>query len=90
MVRQSGSMLRSSAKGVPIREDENQGLVSRHILPNALLVRVQCVRKDLYKAKVKHKTCRPLDDHWVILSASKAFDYFGARRDEIRFASDPP
>ena len=38
----------------------------------------------------KHKTYRPLDDHWVILSTSNAFDYFRARRDEIRFTFDPP
>ena len=27
----------------------------------------------------KHKTYSPLDDHWVILSTSKAFHYFWAR-----------
>ena len=37
---------------------------SRHIVPIALLVRVQCFRK--------------------------VFDYFRARRDEIRFTSDLP
>ena len=31
----------------------------------------------------KHKTYRPLDDNWVILSMSKAFDYFSARRDKM-------
>ena len=36
----------------------------------------------------KHKTYRPLDDHWVIRSTSKAFDYFRARRDETRFTFD--
>ena len=25
--------------------------------------------------RAKHKTYSPLDDHWVILSTSKAFDY---------------
>ena len=27
--------------------------------------------------------------HWGILSVSKAFDHFRARRDEIRFTFDP-
>ena len=40
--------------------------------------------------RAKHKTYSPLDDQLVILSTSKAFDYFKARRDEIRFISDPP
>ena len=42
---------------------------------------------DLYKAvqRTKHNTFRPLDDHRVILSTWKAFDYFRARPDEIRF-----
>ena len=35
------------------------------------------------------KTYRPLDDHWVILSTSKAFNYFRVGRDEIRCAFDP-
>ena len=34
-------------------------------------------------------TYSPLDDRWVILTTSKAFDYFRARRDEIRFVFDP-
>ena len=40
--------------------------------------------------RAKHKTYSPLDDHWVILSSSKAFDYFRTRRDEIRCVFDPP
>ena len=40
--------------------------------------------------RVKHKTFRLLDDHLVILSTSKAFDHFRARRDEIRFTLYPP
>ena len=35
-------------------------------------------------------TYSPLDDRRVILTTSKAFHYFRARRDEIRFAFDPP
>ena len=35
-------------------------------------------------------TYHPLDDHWVILSTSKAFEYFRARGDEIVFTFDPP
>ena len=38
--------------------------------------------------RAKHKTYSPLDDHWVILSSSKAFDYFRTRRDEIRCVFD--
>ena len=38
----------------------------------------------------KHKTYRPLDDHWAILSTLEGVDYFRARRDEIRFKFDPP
>ena len=37
-----------------------------------------------------YKTYCALDDRWVILTTSKAFQYFLARRDEIRFAFDPP
>ena len=40
--------------------------------------------------RAEHNTYCPLDDHWVILTISKAFHYFRARRDEIRFAFDPP
>ena len=40
--------------------------------------------------RAKHKTYSLLDDLWVILSTSKAFHYFRARRDEIRFVFDPP
>ena len=40
--------------------------------------------------RTKHKTYSPLDDRWVIPTTSKAFHYFRARRDEIRFAFDPP
>ena len=64
---------------------------ARHIVPTALLVRVQRLKNELYKAakRAKYKTYSPLDDHWVILSTSNAFNYFRARRDEIRFAFDP-
>ena len=34
-------------------------------------------------------TYSPLDDHWVILTTSKAFYYYRARQDVIRFAFDP-
>ena len=57
-----------------------------------MLVRLQRLRNDLHKAVkgAKHKAYSPLDDRWVILTTSKAFDYFRARRDEIRYAFDPP
>ena len=101
MLRPSGSELSPSTKGVPTNNQRGRGSgpclllggldKSRHIVSTALLVRVQCFRKDLYKAVEgpKHKTYLPRDDQWVILSTSKAFDYFRARRDEIRFTSDP-
>ena len=40
--------------------------------------------------RAKHKTYSPFDDYWVILPTSKAFHYFRAQRDEIRFAFDLP
>ena len=40
--------------------------------------------------RAKYKTYRPLDDHWVIFSTSKAISYSRARRDEIRCSFDPP
>ena len=40
--------------------------------------------------RVKQKTFSHLDDLWVMLTTSKAFYCFRARRDEIRFAFDPP
>ena len=40
--------------------------------------------------RAKHKTYTSLDDSRVILTTSKAFHYFRARRNEIRFAVDPP
>ena len=33
--------------------------------------------------RAKHKTFIPLDDHWVILSSSKAFEYVRTRRDVV-------
>ena len=61
---------------------------SRHIVPTALLVEVQCFRNDLYKT-VEGPSTRP-----IVLSmttvTSKALNYFGAWRDEIRFAFDAP
>ena len=62
---------------------------ARHIVPTALLVRVQCLRNNLVKA-VEGPSTRPLDDLRVILPTSQAFDYFRARSDKIRFAFDPP
>ena len=89
------------SRGVPTKNQRRRGSgpcllwwdldKSRHIVPTALLVRVQCFRKDLYTSfRAKHKSYRPLDDQWVILSTSNAFYYFQTRRDEIRFAFDPP
>ena len=40
--------------------------------------------------RAKHKTDSPLDDQLVILSSSKAFDYFRTRRGEIRCVFDRP
>ena len=66
---------------------------ARHIVPTALLVIVQRFRNDLCKT-VKGPSTRPIDspidDRWVILTTLKAFHYFRARQDEIRFAFDPP
>ena len=59
---------------------------SRHIVPATLLVRVQRSRKDMLLMGWTHY----LNNHCVILSTSKAFHYFRARRNEFRFAFDPP
>ena len=92
----------AKAEGVPTNNQKGRGSGPcrlwrgldkvRHIVPTALLVRVQRFRSDLYKA-VKGPNTRPiyspLDDRWVILTTSQAFYYFRSRRDEIRFF-DPP
>ena len=64
---------------------------ARHIVPTPLLVRVQCFRKGPYKAVEGPSTrLNPLDDRWVILSSSKAFNFFRTPWDEIRCVFDPP
>ena len=66
---------------------------ARHIVPTALWVTVQCWRTDLHRAvegPIKYKTYGLLDDLWVILSTSKAFDNVSAWHDKIRFAFDHP
>ena len=73
-------------------------LVSDKILIFSLFVgcfyrKGPALRNDLYVRscqRAKHKTYSPLDDCWVILTTSKVFHYFRDRRDEIRFAFDPP
>ena len=76
---------------ITIREDEDRGLVSfeevksRHIVPNALLVIVQCVKKDIYMA-VEGPSTRP-----IVLSMING-SYFRRRLtilepDETKFAS---
>ena len=65
---------------------------ARHIVPTALVVRVQRLRDDLYNA-VEGPSTRPFVLSMITGSyfrRPKAFDYFRARRDEIRFAFDPP
>ena len=37
--------------------------------------------------RVKHKTYSPFDDHWVILSSSKAFDYSPSRHISVLIRS---
>ena len=74
-----------------IREDLDK---SRHLVSTALLVRVQCFRKDQYKS-VEGPSTTP---SCIILSmitgsyfsSSTAFDYCQALRDKICFAFDPP
>ena len=65
---------------------------TRTVVPTAVLVRVQRLRNDLYKA-VKGPSTRPIVLSMITGSyfrGSKAFHYFRARRDKIRFAFDPP
>ena len=47
-----------------------------------------CAR--LLHKRAEHYTYNHLDIRWVILTTPQAFNYFGVRRDEIRFAFDPP
>ena len=87
----------AKAEGVPTNNQRGGGSgpcrlcegsdKARHIVPIALLVRVQRFRKICNRAE--YKTYSPLDDRWVIMTTSKAFHYFRARQDEIRFAFDP-
>ena len=44
----------------------------------------------LYKDQAQDQKLSPFDDHSVMLSTFKLFNYFGDRRDEILFASDSP
>ena len=64
MLRPSGSELRFKDKGVQTNNQRGRGPgpsldKSHHIVPAALLVRVQCFRKDLYKA-VEGPYTRPI------------------------------
>ena len=74
------------AEGVPTNNQRGRGSgpcrlrggldKARHIVPTALLVRVQRFTNDLYKA-VKGPSTRPIaHDHLVIMTTSKAFHYF--------------
>ena len=59
-----------------------------HVVPTALLVRVQFLRKSLHIAvKAKYKTYYLLNDLWVIQSISKAFRHFVF--EEIIVVTDP-
>ena len=89
------------AEGVPTNNQRGRGSGScrlwgglgkaRHIVPTALLVRVQRFRNDLYKA-VKGPSTRPIVLSMIAGSYWRRhyFHYFRARRDKIRFAFDPP
>ena len=65
---------------------------ARHIVRTALLVQSATLKKWSVQGckRAEYKTYSPLDDRWVILTTSRAFHYFRAWRDEIRFAFDPP
>ena len=73
------------AEGVPTNNQRGRGSgpcriwggldKAHHIVPTALLVRVQRLRNDLHKAVKGHKTYSPLDDRWVILTTLKAFEH---------------
>ena len=86
------------AEGVPTNNQRGRGSgpcrlwggldKARHIVPTALLVRVQRFRNDLYKA-VKGPSTRPIVLSMIAGSYWRRH-YFRARRDEIRFAFDPP
>ena len=76
MVYAEGTMMRAWS---PLRK-------SRHIVPDALLVRVHRSRNELYTA-VEGSSTRH-DDHWVTLLPSKLFNYFRAQLDDICCAID--
>ena len=75
-----------------IRGDDNQGLSPLRRFgqvpsysPRSLVSQSEtlCERSVQGCGMAKNNTYSPLDYHWVILSTSKAFNYFRARRDEI-------
>ena len=83
-----------NAEGVPNNNQMEWGLwhccrwggldKDRKTILNRIVVRVQCFIKFLYKAvfisrRAKYKTYCPLDNQWIILSTSKAFNYFQTR-----------
>ena len=78
------------------RDDDHGFSSSEELVPSYSPLRIVRQSAMLSKRPVqgcrraKHKTYRPHDDHWIVLSTSKALDYFKARRDETRFVFDPP
>ena len=93
---QTVTELTSDGTGVPNNNQRGRGsgprllwvglVKSRHIVPTALLVRVQCIRSDMYKA-VEGPSTRP-----IVLSMSTVPNVWRLRRltifepNEMRFA----
>ena len=86
-----GQILRLNESRLTIRGDRAQNR-NIHLYGPILLVSQSATLKESVQGcrRAKHKANSPLDDHWVIVTALKAFQYFQIRRDEICFAFDPP
>ena len=59
---------------------------SRHIVPTALSQNAMLLERSVQGwRRAKHKTYRPLDDQWFILSTSKAFAYLRVTKKDRTF-----
>ena len=102
MLRLSVSELRPKGRRSPVLQSEGVRIRTLSSLrrfgqgtsfsPNRLVSQSAMLQEKIEQdcKRAKHNNYRPLDDHWIILTTSKAVHYFRARRDEIRSAFDPP
>ena len=90
------------AEGVPTKKSEGTKIRTLSPLrrfgqgpsysPNRLVSQSAMLSEKFVQGctRAKHKTYSPLDDQWIMLSSSKAFNYFRSRRDKIRCVIGPP